>query len=341
MITPLELFERLDLSNSPIRKLRSAQKEVLRWYTKSEINTSRVGIRLPTGAGKSLIALLILESWRREGKPVALLAASKGLAEDLEAKGAQVGIPTVKIFGAEGDATYQQQRTRNLTWYKLGRAIGIFNYYSFLYSTEYKQETIPPHVMVIDDANEFELVRNDFFTVRVDRDQFDNVYTKILEKMREHFSLYPNLESFLDRTSKQGAVEIIHFNHANTIFSGLAENWHTLSTDTNFRLSYERNKDRLPSFVIAITEDEIELRSLAVPEDVLKLKQTPQIIFMGATLHDKELLQRSFGIRNVSVDLITEENLSQDARDEMDNFGRRLILPVDTTKLVASPGHLR
>ena len=312
--------------------------EVLEWYEKSEVNTSRVGIRLPTGAGKSLIALLILESWRREGKPVALLAASKGLAQDLETKAAQVKIPTVTIFGAEGNASYQQQRTRNLTWYKLSRAIGIFNYHSFLYSTEYKQETIPPQVMVIDDANEFELVRNDFFTVRVDRDQFESVYLNILERLRAHFTIYPNLESFIDRSGKQGAVELIHFNHAHIVLSAIAENWHALSTDTSFRLSYERNRDRLPSFVVAITEDEVELRSLAVPEDVLKLKQTPQIIFMGATLHDKELLQRSFGIRNTSVDLITEENLSQAARDEMDSFGKRLILPVDTSKLVETSG---
>ncbi len=42
----------------------------------------RIGCRIepPTGAGKILIALLIVEAWRQEEKKVAILSANKTLA---------------------------------------------------------------------------------------------------------------------------------------------------------------------------------------------------------------------------------------------------------------------
>ena len=320
--------------------MRKGQREVLEKYSTDLQDVPRIGIRLPTGAGKSLIALVILEAWRREKQPVAILAATIGLAEDLLAKSNELGISAVTIFGADGDAAYRQKRTRNMTWYKQHRAIGIFNYHSFLYSTEYKQETIPPRILVIDDANEFETVRTDFFTIRIDRDEFSNVYDSVIEILRPQFQIYPNLEGFLDRTSRQGAVEVIHFTHANDIIKVVNSHLPTLGVNTSFRLSYNRNKDRLPSFLALVTEDEIQLQPLLIPENVLKLSEASQIIFMGATLYQRGLLQKSFGIRDSEVALIKEEDLSDKARKEIENFGRRLILPIDVTSLLESPRDL-
>lgn len=345
-IDPLALFDQLDKSQSKIKTLRKAQTETLQIYVKKHLNTARLGIRLPTGTGKSLVALLILESWRRPEKegdsrnPVAILAASTGLAQDLSAKATEVNIPTVTIFGADGDSVSRQRRIRNLTWYRSGKAIGIFNYHSFLYSSEYKQETVPPKVLVIDDANEFESVRNEFFTVRIERARFKLVYDQILDSLREYYEIYPNLTAFLDRSGSENAVEVIHFIHMKQLVQAVNSNLHLLSVNATFKLSYERNKDKLPSFVAFISRDEIELRPLIVPEDVLKVGQVPKIVFMGATLYERELLQKSFGIRKSKIDLIREEDISEEARKELEGFGRRLILPVDTSNLVKRPGDL-
>ena len=340
VVDPIGLFDSLDKSHSTVKKLRKAQQEVLEMYLSKFRDSPRLGVRLPTGAGKSHVALLILESWRREGFPVAILAASIGLAQDLEAKCKELEIPAVTIFGQEDEASARQLRVRNLTQYKLHRAIGIFNYHSYLYSTEYRQETVPPRVMVIDDANEFELVRNEFFTVRIDRDKFPDAYNAVLEALRPHFQVYPNLPAFLDKTARKGAVEVIHFTHSNEVLGVIATNVRSLNSDLTFRLSYDRNKETLKSFVIFVTEDEVELRPLIVPEGVLKLAKISQVIFMGATLYEHQLLRKSLGIYNSPIDVLTEEDLSQQARDEMDKFGKRLILPVDTATLVSAPGKI-
>src|SRR6267378_2174394 len=187
-LNPIDLFDTLKITpESGIKSLRKVQREVLEKYYATCRDSARVGIRLPTGTGKTLIALLILEAWRRADRNVAILAASQALAQDIQAKASQLDIPAVTIFGKEGDPSYKQVRAQNLTYYKQKWAIGIFNYHSYLYSTQYKQEIVPPHVLVIDDANEFETVRSDYFTLRVERDDSRDVYETILESLRPYF----------------------------------------------------------------------------------------------------------------------------------------------------------
>jgi hypothetical protein len=96
---------------------------------------------------------------------VAILTANKGLAEDMKLRCEELGIQCATIFSAYGDDTYRMRRTLDLLQYKKAQKIGIFNYYSYLYGTEYKQEISPPDILAIDDASEFEIPRNDFYKV--------------------------------------------------------------------------------------------------------------------------------------------------------------------------------
>ncbi len=330
-ISPIDLFEQLDKSKSTIKNLRDGQREILQKYLAESQNSARVGIRLPTGSGKTLIALLILEAWRRSDRNVGILAASTALAQDIESKAKVIDIPAESIFGATGDRDYRQRRIRNLTYYKQKKTIGVFNYHSYLYSTQYRQEIVPPHVLVIDDANEFETVRSDYFTIRIEKEDFREIYDGILESLRDYFQIYPNLQSFLDGTGRSDVVEVIHSIHANRAMEVIRHNQGSLEQDLGFKLSYERNSKYFDSSLLLITSDEIELRPMIIPEEVLKLASIPQIVFMGATLYSPDYLRRAFGIRGGSLSLLTEESLSPKATAQMEKFGRRLILPVDIT----------
>jgi superfamily II DNA or RNA helicase len=121
----IELFDSLDKSKSSISELRKAQTESFNLY-ETHLDSARIGIKLPTGSGKSLIAILILEYWRRKGKVVALLASNKALANDIKLKCDEIGIPSALVFGAEsGDSKYRIERFRNLTRYKAHQIIGV------------------------------------------------------------------------------------------------------------------------------------------------------------------------------------------------------------------------
>jgi len=334
---PIDLFDTLEKSHSDIKNLRKAQKEILEKYQKDLQSKRRIGIRLPTGSGKSLLAILILESWRREGKVVGILTANKGLAEDMKRRCDELGVPSATIFGSEGDSKYRIERTYNLRRYKLKNIIGIFNYHSFLYGTEYKQEIFPPDVLIIDDASDFETVRNDFFSIRVDRNKHEKVYNDVLKILSAHSQLYPNAQDFAGKTARQADIELVLFTHAPLVWVALRNHLQELMNDADFYFAYNRNRDCDHSFLIFMSEDEIEFRPLLVPEDSLKMGSIGQIIFMSATLPEEELLHKIFGIKD-EIFQLDEDFLSKEAYDEIATMGKRLIFPLYGAELDEGSG---
>lgn len=327
LIDPINLFNSLDKSKSSIKNLRTAQHEVLTKYSSELLEKQRVGIKLPTGSGKSLIAILILESWRRSGKVVGILTANKGLAEDIKRRCDEIGIPSATIFGSQGTSKYRIARTRNLRNYKLKKIIGIFNYHSFLYGTEYRQEIYPPDILVIDDASDFETVRNNFFTIRIQRTEHEKVYNDAIDVLLPHSHIYPNIQDFASRTGRQTDVELVFFTHASSVWSVVRKHLPELMKDPNFKYSYNRNRDYRSTLLIFVSEDEIEFRPLLIPEKSLKMGSIEQIIFTSATLPEEELLHKIFGIRE-QILIIDENSLSKKARDQIATMGKRLIFPL-------------
>jgi hypothetical protein len=332
LTSPLELFDCLDKSKSTIKNLRNAQKEILQKYWEGLKDYPRIGIRLPTGSGKSLIAILILEAHRQAGRNVAILTANKGLAEDMKRRCDEFNIPSATIFGTEEEPSYRMIRTRNLTMYKRKQIIGIFNYHSYLYGTEYKQEIFPPDVLVVDDASDFETVRNDFFCILIEKYRHKDLYNAILNELQPCSTIYPNLTAFVNETARPNSMELIYFVHSERIMQILQSHYREFADDITLKLSYDRNRDRSSSFLVFITGYEIEIRPLIIPEECLKMYNIQQTIFMSATLPERELLQKMFGIRS-DIAILDESALSREAFQEIETLGKRLIFPIDQAGL--------
>jgi len=218
--------------------------------------------------------------------------------------------------------------------YKRKAIIGIFNHHSYLYGTEYKQEISPPDVLVIDDAHDFENVRTEFFTIRIERRRHASQYDGVLNSLREHALIYPNLPDFLQHSGRFGAIELVYFTHAEKVRQEIHRSISDLlKTDTSLSFSYPRNLDYFPSFLIFISNNEIELRPVIIPEECLKMKNVPQIIYMSATLYQDEMLHKSMGVAKTRINLLSENDLSKEAFEELETVGRRLIFPLEETDL--------
>src|SRR5437588_6849849 len=85
--------------SSKFQRLWPAQAHVLDAYNVAYASASDVAIELPTGAGKTLIALLIAESWRQEGKKVAVLSANKTLARQMKREADHLTIRAGRLVG--------------------------------------------------------------------------------------------------------------------------------------------------------------------------------------------------------------------------------------------------
>jgi superfamily II DNA or RNA helicase len=71
---PVDFTELLHkLASQKFKSLWPAQSQVLESYAASHWATKDLSVELPTGAGKTLIALLVAEARRAEGKKVAVL----------------------------------------------------------------------------------------------------------------------------------------------------------------------------------------------------------------------------------------------------------------------------
>ena len=83
-------------------ELLPIQRAVLHEYATKFSTVRDVAAQMPTGTGKSLVALVIAEAWRREGKKVAILSANKTLAHQMKEQEADaLGVQTILMEVAD------------------------------------------------------------------------------------------------------------------------------------------------------------------------------------------------------------------------------------------------
>lgn len=108
--------------------LRPAQKHVLEQYAAIHGETQDLAIELPTGVGKTLIALLVADFALDNGRAVAYLTGTKQLAEQVEAQASGLAnLRVVRFYGGHypgGD----------LDDYHQAQAVGVMNYWVYFNS---------------------------------------------------------------------------------------------------------------------------------------------------------------------------------------------------------------
>jgi superfamily II DNA or RNA helicase len=130
---------------------------------------SDIGIELPTGAGKTLIALLICELWRRENKKVAVLSANKTLARQMVLEAAALGVPAVLMEGPGRDIPGADKRA-----YHRANSIAVMNYWAY-----FNQRPVldPADLLVMDDAHLAEHCLNSLYSVEINKHDHEALFT--------------------------------------------------------------------------------------------------------------------------------------------------------------------
>ncbi len=96
-------------------------------YASGDHTLADLAIELPTGGGKTLIALLALEHHRNQGKKVAILTGNKTLARQIEDEARDLGVPIVRFEGRGQDLA-----PKDLRAYRRSAAIAIMNYWVYV-----------------------------------------------------------------------------------------------------------------------------------------------------------------------------------------------------------------
>jgi len=301
----LTSFESTDYVN-----LKEGQKRALNGYAE-HISESDLAIELPTGYGKTLVALLIADMALEQGHRVAYLTGTNQLADQvLHQANALHGVLGAKFFS-------QHYPPFDLANYHDAKAIGVMNYWTYFNAAPRVE---PADVIIFDDAHLAEQPLVERFAIRIDRKSDTDLYEALCDLVLDYTDLYPSITLMrAGQSSMSGAPELLTFRHwdgvreraANLIELGLNER------DRQF--VWPIVSQHLQVCGVLFGPSAIEIRPYHPPTQTLPgYRRSKQRIYMSATLGTMDDLQRRLGVaRPVNV---------MDEPVVKDKTGRRLFL---------------
>jgi hypothetical protein len=295
--------------------LRPAQAYVLEQYN-NFLMKGDIGIELPTGAGKTLIALLISEVWRREEKKVAILSANKTLARQMVQEASALGVPAMLMEGPGRDIPGVDKRS-----YQRARRVAVMNYWVY-----FNQQPVmdPADLLVMDDAHLAEHCLHSLYSVEINKHDHEALFKSLVTELRERFPEYSvmsdaleddvptnspaELLSFLDQTSVVGRVKEI------------VDSSPYIETDRDLRFRWTRLRHQLKEANIYVSLNSIWIRPYVYPLiSNYHYQEVQQRLYVSATIGDPGDLSRRLGTKPTEKIPVPPEHVQQ-------TYGRRLII---------------
>jgi Helicase C-terminal domain len=281
--------------------------------------TSDLAIELPTGAGKSLIALLICEAWRRDGKTVAVLTGNKTLARQMEHEGQRLNVPVVRFEG-QGPSIPLVDRRR----YRRAEAIAVMNYWVMFNQNPVVDSA---DLLVIDDAHLAEAALNSLFSVEIDRYNHPALFETLVRDLAQDFPDYATFQDALTDAPTDPPTstrtELLSFldqsafaNRFRMQVNSAAE----LQTNNDLRFRWERVRERLHEVNIYCSKRSILLRPYVYPlQDNSRYGDPQQRLYFSATIGDPADLARRLGTNQIVKLPLEADQIAQ-------TYGRRLLI---------------
>ena len=279
------------------QSLRDAQDYVLREYAANYTLCPDVAIELPTGAGKTLAALLIAESWRQEDKKVAILTANKTLARQMLAEANALGIPAVLMEGRGTDIPGPDKRA-----YHRAAKVAIMNYWVY-----FNQNPVidPADLLVMDDAHLAEHCLHSLFSVEINRHSHKNLFNTLVAELQARFPEYSVLaDAIALDVPPTSTTELLSFVDQVAVAERICEiidSSSYLNTDTDLRFRWSRIRSSLREANIYLSLHSIWIRPYVYPlltND--HYIQTQQRIYMSATVGDPGDISRRLGVKTIT-----------------------------------------
>lgn len=147
----------IGFGSTRFEELRPGQREVLSAYAERHLDTADLAIEMPTGEGKTLLALLIADHALTRGWSVAYLTGTRPLTERVEAEANDLGLE-VALFAAK------DYGAAKLDDYHQAQAVGVMNCWVYFNSKPVPQ---PADLVIFDDAHLAEQPLSGLQTLRI------------------------------------------------------------------------------------------------------------------------------------------------------------------------------
>ena len=287
-IDPVEIFQNLKVSDQSVNDLWLAQGDALReWHKNREKND--VGIVLNTGAGKSLVGLLIAQSLLNESKKKVLYTCSSiQLVEQTADKARGYGISATTYFkGRFNNDLYDLCKAPCITTYQ-----ALFNGRSMFFNEDVS-------AVIFDDAHTAEHLLRDQFSITITKDMFPELYTGMVGLFREYHRKVGKAGSYDELESKGFSrlflIPPFELHHQLSEVMRLM-NLANLSSITETKFPWEYLKDKIDLCSLFISP-----RSITITPPFLPIRALPYFtqnirrVYLSATLKASDAFTRTFG----------------------------------------------
>jgi len=288
LVDPIEIFQGSSVSDPLINDLWLAQGDALRDWHKNR-DKSDVGVVLNTGAGKTLVGLLIAKSLVNETRGRVLYACSSiQLVEQTVSKAKGYGLPVTSY--------YQSNYSNEL--FKRGEAPCITTYQALLNGRSvFFRDSVD--AVIFDDAHAADHLLRDHFSLRIDKFARANLFSNILALFKGYHQQIGMEISY---------EELITGNSSRIIFIPPFEihrQYQELSrilvdanlrNDPNATFAWEHLKDHIDLCCILITNEAVTITPPYVPTATLSyFTKNVRRVYLSATLSAPDAFTRTYG----------------------------------------------
>lgn len=314
--SPEDLFRELRPTDRSIRDLLSRQADVLREYQHLDASISDVALELPTGAGKTLVGLLLADFRRRtRSERAAYLCPNIQLARQVARKGLGYGLPVVCLTGPQ-----RKYDASDWNAYVRGKSVAVTTY-SAVFNTNPKIGDA--ETLVLDDAHAGEGYVADLWSVSATRDEspFAPVVAALssglprglAERLRDD-----NRGSYGEALDVELVAPPVVYENADLLREALAA--HAGDPDDPNHWAARMLEGQVEHCLVYVSFREILIRPLIPPTALHRpFSAAVQRIYMSATLGAGGELERAFGIPAI-------HRLPVPSGAERQGLGRRFFL---------------
>lgn len=294
-IDPLELFRSLHISDQEIKDLWLGQGDALRCWNASR-DEKDVVIVLNTGAGKTLVSLLIAQSIVNEtGGHVLYACTTNQLVQQTAAKAAGYGLAVTTYFARTfSNDRYQEGLSPCITNYQ-----AIFNGKSKFFRDELS-------AIIFDDAHAAEHIIRHHFSLTVTPDTFTDTYESIRELFRGFFTKIGQEISYRETFSRPNSTRdwlVPPFAVRENLGQLQEILWSAgFHNEKQTLFAWEYVKDRIDLCSLIINAKEVCITPAFVPVSTLPyFADGVRRIYLSATLSADDGFVRTFGRRPTRV----------------------------------------
>jgi hypothetical protein len=273
-------------------ELRPGQELVLDEYAAHHLTTADLAIEMPTGEGKTLVALLIAEWAMQRGWSVAYLTGTRQLAERVQQEAGLLGLDVVRFSarnypGAALDDYHQAEKP------------GVMNYWVYF---NRKPKPQPADLVILDDAHLAEQPLSGLRTVRIPNKKGPAraLYESVCDLVLAHTGdAYPALRAMRDGAATPGTPpELLSFSDwsdiADAVRGAVNESAYSAADDVSY--VWPTIRDHLTRCGVLIGPSAVEIRPYHPPTQLVPgYSQSKQRIYLSATLGSMDDLQRRVG----------------------------------------------